>query len=225
MSRCFLKPTTKKKKKEKSKTSQVSEKWKWKSLSHVQLCSTPWNCSLPGSSVYGILQAIILEWVVMLFSWGSSQPRDRTWVSCTEGRFFTIWDTWEATHPTPCFTKHKFLAHKLCPLFSKVHSLVQFWADFFTFSPKSCILLCFAIISLCLCYLLVDGGIKTKGETFSLQPPARMLLLSFYWANSSLAIAIVCAWDSPCFTNEEWLTLLHEVISFLQWSYIVTLLI
>ena len=161
----------------------------------------------------------------MLFSWGSSQPRNRTWVSCTEGRFFTIWDTWETTCPHPRFTKPKFLAHELCPLFPKVHSLVQFWADFFTFSPKSCILLCFAIIPFCLCYLLTDGGIKTKGETFSLQLPARTVLPTFYWANFSLAIAIACAWDSTCFTNEEWPTLLHEVISFLQWSYIVMLLI
>ena len=36
----------------------------------------------PGSSVHGISQAKILEWVFMLFSKRSSQPRDRTWVSC-----------------------------------------------------------------------------------------------------------------------------------------------
>ena len=40
-----------------------------------------------GSSVHGILQAIILEWVAILFSRGSSWPRNQTWVSCTEGRF------------------------------------------------------------------------------------------------------------------------------------------
>ena len=50
----------------------------------------PMNCSLPGSSVHLILQARILEWVSILFSKGSSQPRDRTWVSQTAGRFFTI---------------------------------------------------------------------------------------------------------------------------------------
>ena len=42
-----------------------------------------------GSSVHGILQARILEWVVMPSSRGSSQPRDQTQVSSTEGRFFT----------------------------------------------------------------------------------------------------------------------------------------
>ena len=43
--------------------------------SRPTLCN-PINCSLPGSSVHGDLQASILEWVAMLFSRGSSQPRD-----------------------------------------------------------------------------------------------------------------------------------------------------
>ena len=50
-------------------------------LSHVQLFVTPWICSPPGSSVHGILQARILEWVAMLSSRGSSQPWDQTCVS------------------------------------------------------------------------------------------------------------------------------------------------
>ena len=44
--------------------------------------------SPPGSSVHGILQARILEWVATSFSRGSSWPRDRTTVSCIVGRFF-----------------------------------------------------------------------------------------------------------------------------------------
>ena len=51
---------------------------------------------LPGSSVHGILQAIILEWVAVPFCRGSSQPRDRTQVSYIAGKFFTIWATREA---------------------------------------------------------------------------------------------------------------------------------
>ena len=50
----------------------------------------PMDCSLPGSSVHGILQATILEWGVISFSRGSSQPRDRTQVSCIVGRRFTL---------------------------------------------------------------------------------------------------------------------------------------
>ena len=47
------------------------------------------HASLPGSSVHGILQARILEWVAMLFSRESSQPRDQTQVSHIAGGFFT----------------------------------------------------------------------------------------------------------------------------------------
>ena len=53
------------------------------------------DCSPPGSSVHGILQARILEWVAIPFSRGYSQPRDQTWVSCIADRFFTIWATRE----------------------------------------------------------------------------------------------------------------------------------
>ena len=54
--------------------------------------------SLPGSSVQVILQARILEWIVIPFSRGSSRPRDWVQVSCIAGRFFTAWATRE-THP------------------------------------------------------------------------------------------------------------------------------
>ena len=47
------------------------------------------GCSPPGSSVHGILQAGILEWVAIPFSRGSSWPRDWPWVSCLTGGFFT----------------------------------------------------------------------------------------------------------------------------------------
>ena len=49
------------------------------------------DCSLPGSSVHGIFQAIILEWIAISFSSGSSQPRDSTRVSHIVNRCFTIW--------------------------------------------------------------------------------------------------------------------------------------
>ena len=52
--------------------------------------------SLPGSSVHGILQVRMLEWVAMSSSRGSSRPRDGTQVSCIAGGFFTVWATREA---------------------------------------------------------------------------------------------------------------------------------
>ena len=65
----------------------------------LQSCSTLCNrmdCSPPGSSVHGILQARTLEYVAMPHFRGSSQSRDRirvSYVSCIAGRFFTIWAT------------------------------------------------------------------------------------------------------------------------------------
>ena len=62
-------------------------------VSVTQSCPTlcdPMDCSPPGSSVHGILQAGILESVAILFSRGSSLPRDQTRASCTADRFFTI---------------------------------------------------------------------------------------------------------------------------------------
>ena len=56
------------------------------------LCD-PMDCSLPGSSLHGILQARVLEWVTVSFSTGSSRPRDRTRVSCIVDRCLTIWAT------------------------------------------------------------------------------------------------------------------------------------
>ena len=64
----------------------------------AQLCPILWdtmNCSLTGSSIHGIFQARVLEWVAISFSRRSSQPRDWTQVSHVVGRRFTIWATRE----------------------------------------------------------------------------------------------------------------------------------
>ena len=58
--------------------------------------SNPTLCDPMDYIVHGILQARILEWVAFLFFRRSSQPRDRTQVSCIAGRFFTSWATREA---------------------------------------------------------------------------------------------------------------------------------
>ena len=67
----------------------------------AQSCPTlcdPMDYSPPGSSVHGILQERIVEWVTIPFFRESSRPRDQTWVSCISGRFFTIWATREEYH-------------------------------------------------------------------------------------------------------------------------------
>ena len=83
-----------------SKETEPIGKWKWsesESVNHSFVSdSDPMDCSPPVSSVHGILQARILEWVAIPFSRWSFWPRDRTRVSCITGRFFTIWATREA---------------------------------------------------------------------------------------------------------------------------------
>ena len=57
---------------------------------------SPVDCSLPGLSVHGILQARILVWIAVPCSRGSSQPRNQTQVSCVAGGFFTTRATRQA---------------------------------------------------------------------------------------------------------------------------------
>ena len=92
----------------------------------AQSCPTlcdPMDCSLPGFSVHGILQARVLEWGAIAFSRGSSRPRDRNWVSCIGGRHFNLWATREAPKKTlrkvPIYhmqTEH-LLKEALCSLY------------------------------------------------------------------------------------------------------------
>ena len=75
--------------------------------SSLTLCN-PMDCSLPGSSVHGIFQATVLEWVAISFSWGSSRSRNQTRVSRIAGKRLTVWATREAIvlggqHLNSCF--------------------------------------------------------------------------------------------------------------------------
>ena len=82
-------------------------KWSEVSQSCPTLCD-PMDCSLPGFTDHGIFQARVLEWVAIAFSRGSSQPRDRTQVSCIVGRFFILWATREAQEENGAFSSLPF---------------------------------------------------------------------------------------------------------------------
>ena len=96
-------------------SSSPERNWKWSCLVMSDSLQ-PHGLYLPGSSIHGIFQARLLEWVAIPFSRGSSQPRERIWVSCSAGRLFTVWATrglqgsnphppaleaWSANHRTP----------------------------------------------------------------------------------------------------------------------------
>ena len=95
----------------------------------IQSCLILWNhmdCSPVGSSVHGILQARILEWVAIPFSRRSSWARDWTQVSCTEARFSTV----QVTRFWKCQSLHSVILlyriqrkHKIqkCGLTKKKH--------------------------------------------------------------------------------------------------------
>ena len=82
--------------------------WAWKcpwiwTGSEKKLVSQSWptlynprNCSPPGSSVHGILQARVLERAATSFSRGFSWSRGWVWVFCLAGSFFTVWVTRQA---------------------------------------------------------------------------------------------------------------------------------
>ena len=85
-------------KKPRDKSTHLWTPYLWQS-EVAQSCPTlcdPMDCSLPGSSVHGIFQAIVLTWIAISFSRGSSQCRDRTWVSRIVDRRFPVWATREA---------------------------------------------------------------------------------------------------------------------------------
>ena len=81
-----------------------------------QSCPTlcdPMDCSPLGSSVLGILQARIMEWLAIPFFRGSSQNRDQTWVSCIADRFFNVRATREAQM---LYNQHFFLVVEIVKL-------------------------------------------------------------------------------------------------------------
>ena len=72
-------------------------KWSGVAQSCPTLCN-PMDCSPAGSSIHGIFQARVLDWVAISFPRGSSWPRDQTLVSRIAGRRFTVWATREAQY-------------------------------------------------------------------------------------------------------------------------------
>ena len=95
------------------------DKVKWSEV--AQLCLAlcdPMDCSLPGSSVHGIFQAIVLEWIAISFCRGSSRPRDWTRVSRIVDRRFTVWATREVLWSGNALGEVQSAYVPLCMVFS-----------------------------------------------------------------------------------------------------------
>ena len=127
------------------------------------------DCSLPGSSVHGIFQAAVLEWVAVSFSRGSSQPWDWTQVSCVAGRHFTVWATKEAQ-----------TLKKLTLV--QIFNTVKFW---FCFLPiyinlKHCIYIgaAFEVKAICVNWdlhiLFIQNSLEVPAIIFPRYPPPQL---------------------------------------------------
>ena len=85
----------------------------------AELCptlATPWTCSPPGSSVHGISQARLVEWVAISFSSRSSQPRDQTHIpSIVGGPQYSLWNLYQLSTTMYILTwkKPKYCRQKL----------------------------------------------------------------------------------------------------------------
>ena len=151
------------------------------------------DCSLPGSSVHGILQARILEWVAISFSRGSSRPRNQTWVSCIGVRFFTDWTTREVPWGAILFIQVKILLRFQSIFMSIVYACMC------SKSFQSCLTLCDPM-NCCPpgssvhedspgkntgvgCHALLQGIFPTQGSN-----PCLLYLL--YWQAGSLPLVL-----------------------------------
>ena len=103
---------------------------KVKSESEVaQSCPTlsdPMDCRPPGSSIHGILQARVLEWVAIAYSRGSSWPKDWTHVSCIGRRVLYHCATWEAPHNWICKAQINYCLLKCSSYFLNLATMVLF---------------------------------------------------------------------------------------------------
>ena len=128
----------------------------------AQLCPT--LCDPMNPTVHGILQARILEWVAFPISRGSSQPRDRTQVSCIAGRFFTSWATREAqellewvAYPFSCVSSWpRNRTHHMQFFFHSIGCLLVLLMIFFAVQKLLCLIMSHSFIFACISFALED---------------------------------------------------------------------
>ena len=185
--------------------------WKAQCLTHTvlylvaQSCPTLWDpmdSSPPGSSVHGILQARILDWVAMPSSRGFSPPRDRAQVSYIVGRFFTIWDTREV------------LTHVICSI-----SL-----SFIIFISLTIIIIKFCGNISCRPWELPSPKLQSKGNVFLTSASGKAASRHFWaaswvvnWANAQPTQRDKTKWD-PKLPRPTWKPGQHYAWGSLTWG-------
>ena len=185
-------------------------KWKWK----LVLFANYMDCSSSGSSVYRILQARILEWVAIPFSRGSSQPRDWTWVSCTEGRFFTAWVTREVPHKLfilfyficCCITHISFLktdtprGKLTCPIYMQISRV---WLG-----PNSISSITFTVNLI----LIIQLNLYMPGTMSALQALCHLMLKTM-WRGFLLSFPFYRWWHQALQRLDKWTRSHHQQVA------------
>ena len=143
----------------------------------LTFCDTM-DCSSPGSSVHGILQARILEWVAIPFHRGSSWPRDWTTISCVAGRFFTVLASFNQTRKV---FRHYFFMFFLFFLSSPLRTPITYRLGTLKFSHSwptlyslSLTLACLSILeffSLWWPHLQLEKALATHSSTLAWKIP------------------------------------------------------
>ena len=137
-----------------------------------------------GSSVHGILQAGILEWVAVPSSRGSSPPRDRTQVSCIAGRFFTIWATRET--------------HIQYVYFTHTHTHTHTHSQWYMYTVYTCTCTHFQYYYKGLAHVIEDGGWQVPQSAkwvSKLGTPESLLVSVWIWEFE--------IWKEPVFQFES----------------------
>ena len=109
---------------------------KWSEVKVAQSC--PILCDPMDYTVHEILKARILEWVAFPFSRGSSQPRDRTQVSCIAGGFFTNWAIREAPTPNSNRENRELIDQVIDKSYPRCPSMTRFWSQAITNPRNDC---------------------------------------------------------------------------------------
>ena len=144
------------------------------------------DCCPPGSSVHGVLQASILEWVAISSSRGSSRPRDQTCISCIScisRRFFTTSATWE--------TLNMCLVTQSCPTLCDIMNCSPPGSSVHGDSPGKNIGEG--------CYALLQGIFQTQGST----NPCLSLCSQILYSLSHQRSLRILQWVADLFSRES----------------------